>query len=143
MEKVVALRVANPPVTEVTVPVSDRSHSLETVHETEYPLPSGLAHDATPTTVSLWADATVLKATIPTRTSDKASTPWAILRNLWVKRLVVLISFSISLERQWRLVESVAIGWISSLTSPEKDHRVQWQGSVEQRHVTEIHTYSL
>ena len=34
MVKVVAWRVANPPVTEVTVPVSDMSQLLETVHET-------------------------------------------------------------------------------------------------------------
>jgi hypothetical protein len=73
MVKVVAWRVANPPVTEATVPASDMSQLFETVHATVYPLPSGLEHDATPTTVSSWADATALKATNPRRTSDRAS----------------------------------------------------------------------
>jgi hypothetical protein len=49
------------------------SQLFETVHATVYPLPSGLEHDATPTTVSSWADATALKATNPRRTSDRAS----------------------------------------------------------------------
>jgi hypothetical protein len=73
MEKVVVPSVANPPVSEVTVPASDMSQSLATVHETVYPLPRGLAHDATPTMVSLCADATVVKATNPRRTSEAAS----------------------------------------------------------------------